>query len=370
MPLVKGEPADTPDHPEGRIRNTRKLLLSAALIMSVFLITSSLVTTLLIPAEEFRPRPTVTRPARPTGAPWPTWRTRFFGEAFGTVYDLSTILILWFAGASAMAGLLNIVPRYLPRFGMAPEWTRAARPLVLIYTAIAFAVTIIFRADVDAQGGAYATGVLVLMTSAAVAVTLSAWRRGARGAAAGFAAIALVFAYTTVVNVVERPDGVKIAGFFIAAIVAVSLVSRLWRTLELRVERIELDDAARRFVEEAGDGELHIIANHPDDRDFAEYEEKEREIREDFVIPPDLPVLFLEVYVRDASDFSDVLRVEGVSVGEHRVLRAEATAIPNAIAALLLYFRDETGHAAARLLQLDGGQPAALPDPLRAVRAG
>ena len=153
------------------------------------------------------------------------------------------------------------------------------------------------------------------MTSAAVAVTLSAWRRGARGAAAGFAAIALVFAYTTVVNVVERPDGVKIAGFFIAAIVAVSLVSRLWRTLELRVERIELDDAARRFVEEAGDGELHIIANHPDDRDFAEYEEKEREIREDFVIPPDQPVLFLEVYVRDASDFSDVLRVEGVERG-------------------------------------------------------
>src|SRR3954470_9658338 len=252
MPLVKGEPSDTPEHPEGRIRHTRKLLLFAALIMSVFLITSSLVTTLLIPAEEFRAAADDHPAGKANGRALAYLAHSFFGEAFGTAYDLSTILILWFAGASAMAGLLNIVPRYLPRFGMAPEWTRAARPLVLIYTAVAFAVTIIFRASVDAQGGAYATGVLVLMTSAAVAVTLSARRRRAKGAATGFAAVALVFAYTTVANVVERPDGVKIAGFFIAAIVAVSLVSRLWRTLELRVERIELDEAARRFVGEMG----------------------------------------------------------------------------------------------------------------------
>ena len=106
--------------------------------------------------------------------------------------------------------MLNLIPRYLPRYGMAPEWAGAVRPLVLVLTAIAFLITWIFDADVDAQGGAYATGVLVLMTSAAVAVTLAARRAGQRRLTVAFAAITLVFVYTTVDNVIERPDGVKI----------------------------------------------------------------------------------------------------------------------------------------------------------------
>jgi hypothetical protein len=345
MPLVKGDPTDTEEKPEGRIRNTRKLLLGAAVIMSVFLLTSSLVTTLLIPSDAFRAA-TGDRPAgQANGRALAYLAHQMLGDKFGTVYDVSTITILWFAGASAMAGLLNIVPRYLPRYGMAPEWTRAPRPLVLVYTAIAFAVTLIFRADVNAQGGAYATGVLVLMTSAAVAVTISARRRKAHGMMVAFGVITLVFTYTTAVNVVERPDGVKIAAFFISAIVLVSLISRIWRTLELRVTRIVFDDEAKRFIDDMirDGGELRLIPNRPETCDEIEYAREEREARDDHQIAPAEPLLFVEVYVEDASEFTGELHVKGREVSGHRVLRVRGTAIPNAIAALLLYLRDSTG---------------------------
>ena len=263
------------------------------------------------------------------------------GEAFGTAYDLSTISILWFAGASALAGLLNIVPRYLPRYGMAPDWARASRPLVVVFTAIAFVVTIIFKADVDAQGGAYATGVLVLMSSAAVAVTLSAWREGAIRYA--FLTIALIFGYTTIVNIFERPEGIKIASFFIFSIIAVSFISRTLRSTELRVESVELNETARQFIEEARAGTIRIIANRPDRGDVDEYRLKEKQERWNNHIPTEDPVLFFEVRPTDASDFAGALRIRGVQIGNYRVLRTRSPAIPNAIAAFLLHLRDTTG---------------------------
>jgi hypothetical protein len=337
MPLVRGDEGDDPERPEGRIRNTKKMLTTAALIMSFFLITSSFVTAVLIPLEEFESGGSANGRALAYVA------HEYLGGAFGTIYDLSTITILWFAGASAMAGLLNIVPRYLPRYGMTPEWGRAVRPLVLVYTAVAIAITIIFEASVDAQAGAYATGVLAMMTSATVAVTLATGRGGSKRGAFAFGLVTFVFVYALVANVIQRPDGIIIASFFIGAIIVTSLVSRVWRTTELRTEKIEIDEQAQNFINEgASGGEIHIVANRRQAGDEREYDLKEREQRKDNHIVSDVPILFLEVEVDDPSEFEDVLEVKGVEVGGHRVLRAQSSTVPNAIAAFLLHVRDTT----------------------------
>jgi len=333
MPLVRGSRRDDPERPLARIRNTKRLLVSAAVTMSVFLIGSSLATTLLIPAHEFA------LGGKANGRALAYIAHKYLGSGFGTLYDLSTITILWFAGASAMAALLNLVPRYLPPYGMAPDWAGANRPLVVIFTAITFAVTILFQADVDAQGGAYATGVLVLMTSAAVAVTIAnrgtAWRYL-------YGAMTLIFVYTTLENIRERPEGLKIASFFIAAIVVTSFSSRAFRSTELRIGRVTLKATARKFIEEDRGQPIRIIAHRPDKRTVEEYDKKERQARDDHSLDGGEPVIFLEVTQGDASAFHDDLEVRGVRIGRHRVLRAQSPAIPNAIAALLLHVRDLT----------------------------
>lgn len=352
MPQVRGGAGDTDGNPAGRIQGTRKMLTTAAVIMSSFLVTSSFTTVVLIPEHEFLPG------GEANGRALAFLAHEYLGNGFGTVYDLSTIAILWFAGASAMAGLLNLVPRYLPRYGMAPEWAKAVRPLVLVFTVTGFLITWLFEADVDAQGGAYATGVLVLMTSAAVAVTLSARRMQQRKRTIGFGAIAVLFVYTTVTNIFERPEGIRIAGFFILGIVSISLLSRVLRSFELHATHVRLDTQALEFMAENLSGPIGIIAHEPLRQSAEAYRQKLASATEASHFPSDYRPLFLEVTVDDSSDFETALEVRGVVRHGFAVLEVHGPVVPNTIASVLLHIRDVTGLMPHVYFRWTEGNPA------------
>ena len=351
--LMKGTP-DDPTNAAARIANTRKLLFTAALIMSVFLVGSSLVTgtDTLIPADELRLEPVKGKAidralAYIAHGESPHAICPLFGRVFGSAYDVSTILILWFAGASAMAGLLNMVPRYLPRYGMAPEWAAAYRPLVMAFTVINLVVTWAFRADVSAQGGAYATGVLVLMTSAAIATLVDIGHKplpadrsgvfGRRAAQCYFFLVCLVFIYTTIANMIERPDGIIIASIFIGCVLALSLVSRFWRAEELRLKEFRFaDDAARMlWTDICLDGTFQVLVPHrPGQRSLAE---KEAEIRRKHRIPPGVPIVFLEVHYGDTSEFENAPIIGVRQEGDFFVITAhDCVSVSHTIAQLAM----------------------------------
>jgi hypothetical protein len=307
MPLIKGDIGDRHENPKGRIRSTRKLLATAALIMSVLLLGSSLITVTLIEPHELEKGGhaadrALAYIAHGSGPPI----NPAFGEAFGTIYDVATIVILSFAGMSAMAGLLNLVPQYLPRYGMAPEWAAAIRPLVLLFTLINLFVTWIFNADVQLQAGAYATGVLVLITSACIATVIDLWRKRsghwAQRTPWYFLLVTGVFLYTTIANMYERPDGLKIASCFIVAILLSSFGSRLKRSTELRFGGFEFADTQSKFL---WDSLKHIefpvlVPHRPGRRGL---KEKELAIRNRHRLSPEVPIVFVDAELVDPSEF-------------------------------------------------------------------
>jgi len=342
MPLIEGK--DLAD----RIRNTRLLLSTAAITMSIFLILTSVVTTLLIPADDFQSG------GQANGRALAYLAHLYLGNVFGSIYDLSTILILAFAGSSAMAGLLNLIPRYLPRFGMAPEWARASRPLVLVFMAVAFTVTLLFHANVDAQGGAYATGVLVLITSAAIAVTISVWKERQRWP---FLLISLTFIYTTALNIQERPEGIKISSFFIGAMIASSLVSRALRSTELRITGIHLDQEAEELLGGIHDQVIRLVARRPQPETEDDLDLIEAKVRHYNGLNDGARIYFFQVDRGDASDFQDTLTVHGSRIGKHKVLHAKSPVVANAFAALLIYLERRSGRIPHAYFKWTEGNP-------------
>jgi hypothetical protein len=182
-----------------------------------------------------------------------------------------------------------------------------------------------------------------------------------RGAFIGFSIVSIIFIYATVVNILQRPEGLAIAGVFVFIVIAISLSSRVWRMLELRVDNIEMDNVALELIAEAfgGDSKIRIIPNRPEERNEQEYAREDREARSDHEIAADEPVLFFEVYVTDPSEFSGAMEIKGYRYGEYRVLRAKATAIPNAIAAFLIWICNETGKRPHAYLNWTEGNPVA-----------
>ena len=319
--------------------------------MSVLLVASSIVTTMLIPPAQFA------EGGEAYGRALAYIAHEHLGEVFGTVYDISTVAILWFAGASAMVGLLNLVPRYLPRYGMAPEWAKAHRPLVVIFTAVTFIVTMLFKADVTSQGGAYATGVLVLMGSAALAVTLADWRE-----------------HRSWIGYLAAHGGVRLhhGGQHRRA-----ARRREDRLLVHRHDHRDVDDLAGDALDRAARPRRR--AGRPGAALHPRGGVARRSGSSPTAPTPDCPtststscarrasritcrgnaVLFLEVRPGDVSEFSGTLRVHGVDVAGHHVLRCVSAAIPNAIAALLLYIRDETGRVPHAYFGWTEGNPIA-----------
>jgi hypothetical protein len=398
MPLVKGGVDDDAERPAGRIRNTRKLLVTAAVIMSLMLLGSALVTSTLIDPDELQVGGRAANRALAYLAHNESSEriNPLFGQAFGTLYDIGTVAILWFAGASAMSGLLNLVPRYLPRYGMAPRWAEALRPLVLLFTVINLLVTWIFGASVTAQGGAYATGVMVLITSACIAVAIDRWRRntrqpaeqGGKQAGGGFAAapglasapgsrlaprgighhaeslpppgdpsgrqfryhrpgrlrsipwfyvlITLVFLYTTVAIVIEKPDGIKIAAAFIVAVVVFSMVSRTRRSTELRFEHFEfVDNSSRMLWDTLKFLEFPVLVPHrPGHHAIAD---KENEIRRVHRLAADVPIVFVEATLGDPSEFEHRPMMEITQADGRFVLRVtRCVSVAHALATIAL----------------------------------
>jgi hypothetical protein len=326
MPLVRDDTKGG-GPPLGRIRDTRRLMVTAALLMSGLLVGSSLVTTTLIPPEALAVG------GKASGRALSFIAHALVGEAFGSIYDLSTIVILWFAGASAMAGLLNLLPRYLPRFGMAPQWAEHARPLVLVLLAADLLVTWAFRASVEAQGGAYATGVLVLLFSAAVAVALALGREQPRrgGRVIYFWLVAALLGYTLVDNVLARTEGVVISGIFIVTIVILSAVSRWLRATELRVEKVDFVDGTSQLLWLAmKDKQVNLVPlRHTD---TSGRREKAARLRQHYRADGVMVFLHIEL-TDDTSEFQSSLRTRVTEEDGDFVIEIRgAVAIANTIA--------------------------------------
>jgi hypothetical protein len=355
MPLIRGRPGDDPRHPAGRIRATRLMLVTVALLGAAFLLSSSLVTSLLIPPTAFGDDGSATHRAiaylahggpLATGEP-ATAMNPVFGLPFGTLYDLSAVMVLCLAGASVSIGLRDLVPPYLHRLGMEQTWSVRIGALLLLFSGIKLAVTFYFHADLNAQRNAYATAVLALMTAAAAACAAHRWqtRPGIprwRRAPWIFGVLAVGFAVATIVTVIGQPGGARITSYFILAILATSMISRGLRSTELRFEGFDfVDDTSRFLWESLRVMDFPVLVPHRPGRICLA--ESEAAIRTRHRLPPEMPVVFVEVTLGDPSGFYHRPLLEVMQEEGRFIIRIErCTSIAHVLAEVALDLSKES----------------------------
>ena len=251
---------------------------------------------------------------------------------------------------------------------MAPNWARATRPLVIVFALICFAITLIFEADVEAQGGAYATGVLVLMTSAAIAVTISAWYQKP-GVEVDLSGDLDRFSPTRRSRTSSSgPTASRSLRSSSLGIVIASFVSRAMRTTEIRIEKIELDDMAQSsFLKEMAEGEIRIVTNRRETGDVTEYRFKEHEKRDRQSHPSTDPILFYEIDVGDASEFTGKLKICGVDIGGIQDTADECAGSSKRDRGTAASSSRQDRQDTARLFRLERGESDQVSDPLHSV---
>jgi hypothetical protein len=298
----------------GRVRNTRKLMVTAAAIMAVYLLGAVTVTTLLVPHSDLAEGGVAEHRALSHLAHGATAEgnqasaiSPYFGDRFGDIYDISTAVILCLAGATVTMGLRNLLPHYLHRLGMDVSWAGRVGVIMHVLNVVVLLVTVVFRASPSSQQWAYATSVLVLLAGAGIAAIVDLRKTMVRGFRRGLAlmpavAVTLFFLAMTGLTVWINQSGLAIAMAFVVAILMSSIVSRWFRSTELRFEGFDFaDDASHRRWRELCHGGPMVLAPHRPG--LISLAEKYRALERDYRLDPGTPVVFVQVVLGDPSNF-------------------------------------------------------------------
>lgn len=353
-PQVRGRGDDTPEKPVGRIRNTRKLMLTAASVMAVYLVSAVSVTSLLVPRTalvaggeaEHRALAYLAHGSLLADGATGETLNPLFGENFGDIFDLSTALVLCLAGISVTLGLKNLLPHYLHRLGMEVGWAGKVGAILHLLNAIILIVTVVFRASPSSQQWAYATSVLVLLGGAAIAAARDLLQPGMRTfgrmLGGGLAALGAGFFFgLTGLTVLINHSGITIALAFVASIVVSSFISRWIRSTELRFEGFSFANLAseQRWKELSRLGPRVLAPHRPGLMSLAD---KRRTLLRDYRLAADEEVLFVEATLGDPSDFyqrplMSVEREDGIEV----VRVSHCVSVAHVLAAICLEMCDD-----------------------------